>query len=83
MAASRFLDAIRSRVVIYDGAAGTWLQQQDLQIEDYGTPELEGCPEILNDTRPDLIRRMHSEYFEAGADIVETNSFGGMRATLG
>ena len=82
MAASPFLDAIRSRVVIYDGAAGTWLQQQDLQMEDYGTPELEGCPEILNETRPELIRQMHSEYFEAGADIVETNSFGGMRATL-
>ncbi len=82
MATSTFLDAIRSRVVIYDGAAGTWLQQQDLQMEDYGTPELEGCPEILNETRPELIRQMHSEYFEAGADIVETNSFGGMRATL-
>jgi 5-methyltetrahydrofolate--homocysteine methyltransferase len=82
-AASPFLDAVRSRVVIYDGAAGTWLQEQDLQIEDYGTPELEGCPEILNETRPELIKRMHSEYFEAGADIVETNSFGGMRATLG
>ncbi|MFN7151606.1 MAG: homocysteine S-methyltransferase family protein, partial [Microthrixaceae bacterium] len=83
MAASPFLDAVRSRVVIYDGAAGTWLQEQDLQMEDYGTPELEGCPEILNETRPELIKRMHSEYFEAGADIVETNSFGGMRATLG
>ena len=83
MAASPFLDAIRSRVVIYDGAAGTWLQERDLQIEDYGTPELEGCPEILNETRPELIKQMHSEYFAAGADIVETNSFGGMRATLG
>ena len=52
-------------------------------MEDYGTPELEGCPEILNETRPDLIAQMHREYLEAGADVVETNSFGGMRATLG
>ncbi|MEI2698451.1 MAG: methionine synthase [Microthrixaceae bacterium] len=83
MTTSPFLDAVRSRIVIYDGASGTWLQQQNLTMEDYGTPELEGCPEILNETRPDLIKQMHSEYFDAGADIVETNSFGGMRATLG
>jgi 5-methyltetrahydrofolate--homocysteine methyltransferase len=83
MASSPYLDAVRDRVVIFDGAAGTWLQQQDLTIEDYGTPELEGCPEILNDTRPELIARMHREYLDAGADVVETNSFGGMRATLG
>ena len=82
MSDSTYLDAVTSRIVIFDGAAGTWLQTQDLSVEDYGTPDLEGCPEILNETRPELIKRMHSEYFEAGADIVETNSFGGMRATL-
>ncbi len=80
MPASTYLEAVRNRVVIFDGAAGTWLQLQDLTIEDYGTPELEGCPEILNETRPELIRQMHSEYLEAGADVVETNTFGGMRA---
>jgi len=77
-----YLDAVASRIVIFDGAAGTWLQARDLSMEDYGTPELEGCPEILNETRPDLIDELHSEYLEAGADVVETNSFGGMRATL-
>ena len=82
MTSSPYLDAVRDRVVIFDGAAGTWLQQQDLSMEDYGTPELDGCPEILNETRPDLIAQMHREYLEAGADVVETNSFGGMRATL-
>ena len=82
MADSPYLDAVRDRVVVFDGASGTWLQEQDLSMEDYGTPELEGCPEILNETRPDLIATMHREYLEAGADVVETNSFGGMRATL-
>jgi len=82
MASSSYLDAVNDRVLVFDGAAGTWLQLQDLQIEDYGTPELEGCPEILNETRPELIRQLHTEYLDAGADIVETNTFGGMRATL-
>ncbi len=82
MARAPYLRAVDDRVIVFDGAAGTWLQLQDLQMEDYGTPELEGCPEILNETRPDVIRRLHSEYLEAGADVIETNSFGGMRATL-
>ena len=61
MTSSPYLDAVRDRVVIFDGAAGTWLQQQDLSMEDYGTPELEGCPEILNETRPELIAQMKEE----------------------
>ena len=79
---SPYLAAIGERVLVYDGAAGTWLQEQGLTMEDYGTPELEGCPEILVETRPELIKRMHAEYLEAGADVIETNTFGGMRATL-
>jgi 5-methyltetrahydrofolate--homocysteine methyltransferase len=79
---SPYLAAIGERVLVYDGAAGTWLQEQELAMEDYGTPELEGCPEILVETRPELIKRMHAEYLEAGADVIETNTFGGMRATL-
>jgi 5-methyltetrahydrofolate--homocysteine methyltransferase len=82
MATASYLQAVNDRVIVFDGAAGTWLQLQDLQMEDYGTPELDGCPEILNETRPDVIRQLHTEYLEAGADVVETNTFGGMRATL-
>ena len=82
MTSPSYREAIASGIVVFDGAAGTWLQEQDLQIEDYGSPELEGCPEILNESRPDVIRQMHREYLEAGADVIETNSFGGMRATL-
>ena len=80
---SPYLAAIAERVLVFDGAAGTWLQEQGLTMEDYGTPELEGCPEILVETRPELIEQMHAEYLDAGADVIETDTFGGMRATLG
>ena len=73
---SRFLDLVHERVVIYDGATGTWLQMHPLTNDDFGGPELEGCNEMLCITRPELIAQMHREYFEAGSDIVETNSFG-------
>ncbi|WP_431308724.1 methionine synthase [Alicyclobacillus fastidiosus] len=55
---------------------GTMIQQSNLTAHDFGGPALEGCNENLNVTRPDLIRAIHEAYFEAGADIVETNSFG-------
>lgn len=68
------LDAVRSRVVVADGAMGTMLQAQDLTLDDY--QGLEGCNEILNVTRPDAIAAVHDAYFEVGADCVETNTFG-------
>ena len=80
---SSYLDVIRDRVLVYDGATGTWLQEQDLTADDFGGEALEGCNEILVDTRPELIRQMHSEYFAAGADAVETNSFGSFGVPLG
>ncbi|MEJ5919858.1 MULTISPECIES: methionine synthase [unclassified Corynebacterium] len=72
---SPFLDALRNRVLIGDGAMGTQLQSFDLDVEKdfFG---LEGCNEILNDTRPDILELIHRRYFEAGADLVETNTFG-------
>ncbi|EOM78394.1 methionine synthase [Rhodococcus rhodnii] len=71
---SGLLDALRTRVVIGDGAMGTMLQAADLTLDDFAG--LEGCNEILNDTRPDVLRGIHRAYFEAGADAVETNTFG-------
>ncbi|OAK54225.1 MULTISPECIES: methionine synthase [Rhodococcus] len=68
------LDAIRSRVVIGDGAMGTMLQDANLTLDDF--LGLEGCNEILNETRPDVLREIHRAYFAAGADAVETNTFG-------
>ncbi|TSE01664.1 methionine synthase [Skermania sp. ID1734] len=71
---SALLDALKQRVVIGDGAMGTMLQAADLTLDDF--QGLEGCNEILNDTRPDVLRGIHRAYFEAGADAVETNTFG-------
>ncbi|MEV0246722.1 methionine synthase [Nocardia sp. NPDC050712] len=68
------LDTLSRRVVIGDGAMGTMLQAADLTLDDFRG--LEGCNEILNDTRPDVLRHIHRAYFEAGADAVETNTFG-------
>ncbi|GAC56088.1 methionine synthase [Gordonia hirsuta DSM 44140 = NBRC 16056] len=70
-----FLEAMSQRVLIGDGAMGTMLQAADLSVdEDF--LGLEGCNEILNDTRPDVLAQIHRSYFEAGADAVETNTFG-------
>ncbi|AKE41226.1 methionine synthase [Corynebacterium kutscheri] len=70
-----FLDALTQRVLIGDGAMGTQLQCFDLDI-DNDFLGYEGCNEILNVTRPDVIAQIHRAYFEAGADLVETNTFG-------
>ena len=77
-----FLDAVRERVVVFDGATGTNLHERDLSIDDYGGPQFEGCPEILNVTRPDVIRDLHDSFFAVGCDVVETNSFGGFSTVL-
>ncbi|MFC4003414.1 homocysteine S-methyltransferase family protein, partial [Prauserella oleivorans] len=77
---SPLLDALAGRVVVADGAMGTALQAHDLTLDDFGG--LEGCNEILNVTRPDVVRGIHRGYLEAGADAVETNTFGANLANL-
>ncbi len=61
---------------------GTSLFTYDLTAEDYGGEKYEGCPEQLNITRPDIIQEIHTKFFEAGADVVETNTFGSSRLVL-
>ncbi|WP_199432170.1 methionine synthase [Qaidamihabitans albus] len=78
---SPLLDALTSRVVVADGAMGTALQGHDLSLDDFAG--LEGCNEILNVTRPDVVREIHRGYLLAGADAVETNTFGANYANLG
>ncbi|MBS1857163.1 MAG: methionine synthase [Acidobacteria bacterium] len=74
-------ELLNERVLVLDGAMGTMIHVAPLSIEtDYLGRE--NCPEILNDTRPDVIGDIHRQYLEAGADIVETNSFGGARLAL-
>ncbi|WP_440712978.1 methionine synthase [Gordonia sp. FQ] len=77
-----FLQAMSRRVLIGDGAMGTMLQAADLSV-DGDFRGLEGCNEILNDTRPDVLADIHRRYFEAGADAVETNTFGCNLSNLG
>ncbi|WP_327307563.1 methionine synthase [Streptomyces sp. NBC_01298] len=72
--------ALATRVVVADGAMGTMLQAQDPTLEDF--EQLEGCNEVLNVTRPDIVANVHREYFEAGVDCVETNTFGTNYAAL-
>ncbi|MFZ3556321.1 methionine synthase [Streptomyces sp. BH055] len=73
-------EALATRVVVADGAMGTMLQAQDPTLEDF--QQLEGCNEILNVTRPDIVRSVHEEYFAVGVDCVETNTFGANFAAL-
>jgi methionine synthase I (cobalamin-dependent) len=75
-----FLDAVRRGVVVYDGAMGTQLQARNLTLEDFGGKE--GANDYLVLTRPDVVREIHAAYFAAGADVVETNTFGGNRLKL-
>jgi 5-methyltetrahydrofolate--homocysteine methyltransferase len=77
-----FLTALRDRVLIFDGAFGTWVQGRDLSADDFGGPALEGCNENLVLTRPDEIALMHSQFFDAGVDAVETATFGAFALVL-
>ena len=74
------LTALSRRVVIADGATGTMLQAHDLSLDDFEGHE--GCNEVLNVTRPDVVRSLHDAFFEVGVDAVETNTFGANLANL-
>src|SRR5437879_5840810 len=69
-------DLLSQRILVLDGAMGTMLQQRSLTAQDFGGAALEGCNENLVRTRPDVVLDIHRKYFDAGSDIVETNSFG-------
>src|SRR5579871_1868111 len=75
-------DALASRILIIDGAMGTMLQAYNPTAEDFGGVGLENCSENLSRTHPEWITAIHRAYLEAGADIVETNSFQGSPIVL-
>ncbi|MFI9329204.1 methionine synthase [Kitasatospora sp. NPDC052868] len=79
--ANALREALATRVVVADGAMGTMLQAQDPSLEDF--QNLEGCNEVLNVTRPDIVRSVHEAYFGVGVDCVETNTFGANFSALG
>ncbi len=77
-----FLDALEKRVLIYDGAMGTALQEMKLTAEDYGGEQYNGCPDYLNITKPEAPAAVHRSFLEVGVDVVETNTFRANRLTL-
>lgn len=76
------LKVAQERILVLDGAMGTAIQSCDLHANDFGGPEYEGCNENLVLTRPDVIQQIHEAHLKAGADIVETNTFGGTPLVL-
>ncbi len=74
--AQKFKELLKEKIIVFDGAMGTSIQNQKLQAEDFGGLEYEGCNEMLSLTRPDVVQSIHESFLEAGADVVETNTFG-------
>jgi 5-methyltetrahydrofolate--homocysteine methyltransferase len=77
-----YVEAATNRVVVYDGAMGTSLQQAGLTADDFGGDHLEGCNELLSVTRPDVVQAVHASFLEVGVDVVETNTFGAFSVPL-
>ena len=74
---------LQTRILVVDGAMGTEIQARGLGPDDFGGAAYEGCNEYLNITRPDVIADIHRAYLDAGADIIETNTFGATAVVLG
>lgn len=73
---------LQRKILVIDGAMGTMIQSANLSAADFGGEAYEGCNEYLTLTAPPVIRRIHEAYLEAGADIIETNTFGATRIVL-
>ncbi|GIN86078.1 methionine synthase [Heyndrickxia sporothermodurans] len=82
MAQTLFEQQLKKKIIILDGAMGTMIQAHDLSADDFGGEEYEGCNEYLTITAPHVIEQIHREYLEAGADVIETNTFGGTSIVL-
>lgn len=82
MGVSLFEKQLHERILVLDGAMGTMIQNANLTEDDFGGEEYDGCNEYLIITKPDVIDRIHREYLEAGADIIETNTFGATSLVL-
>jgi 5-methyltetrahydrofolate--homocysteine methyltransferase len=82
---SLFLERLHSSdrpVIVFDGAMGTILQVQNLTAEDFGGAEYEGCNEYLVMTKPEAVATVHRDFLAAGADVIETDTFGGTSIVL-
>ena len=77
-----FLEILRDKIIVFDGATGTHLQGQGLTPDDFGGEHLDGCNEVLVISKPSAVENVHRDFLEAGCDVIETNSFGGTRIVL-
>jgi len=79
---AKFLDLLKEKIIVFDGAMGSNLQALNLSIDDWGGPQFENCSENLLYTRPDAIEKVHTSFLDVGCDVIETNSFGGSEVVL-
>jgi 5-methyltetrahydrofolate--homocysteine methyltransferase len=79
---TEFLDLLKEKIIVFDGAMGVSLQAANLSIDDWGGPNFENCSENLLYTRPDVVERVHRSFLDIGCDVIETNSFGGSEVVL-
>ena len=79
---SQFLDLLKEKIIVFDGAMGVSLQGMNLSIDDWGGPNFENCSENLLYTRPDAVEKVHMSFLDVGCDVIETNSFGGSEVVL-
>ncbi len=77
-----FLEQLKEKVLVFDGATGSTLQTYGLTADDFGGKDLEGCNEYLCVSKPEVVTKLHSYFLEAGADVIETNSFGSASIVL-
>ena len=77
-----FLDILKEKIVVFDGATGSTFQTYELNADDFGGKELEGCNEYLCISKPDAVKRLHTYFLDAGADVIETNTFGSTSIVL-
>ncbi len=75
-----FREFLRDRIVIFDGAMGTGIHERNVSLDDFWNKE--GCCDVLSLSRPDVVREIHASYFEAGSQVVETNTFGASSVVL-
>ena len=77
-----YLELLKQRVLVYDGAMGTSVQTLGLTAADFGGESLEGCNDYLVISRPDVVESIHASFFNVGCDVVETDTFRSNRLTL-
>ncbi len=77
-----FLDIVKEKIVVFDGAMGTNIQSQNLSADDFGGEKFNGCNEYLVVTKPSAIEKVHADFFDAGCDVVETDTFGAASIVL-